>query len=131
MLVLEVVYDILFDVLLQGLNPIEVAHPFTAFDWDLGITTIVDNSNHIPIGLCAICYKALEMLRKHIVPNHNVVEIFSKYHLYIHVLGVEITSYNDHDTLICEPIYITCHNCPINNTFDMIGHNPSMFKIFV
>ena len=61
MLVLEVVYDVLFGMLLQRLDSIKIARPFIAFDWNFEITATIKNPNRIPIGLCIIYSKPLEL----------------------------------------------------------------------
>ena len=132
MLVLKVMHNILHGVLLKGLAPMKIACSLTnSKHRNLRITTTVNDSNCIPVGLGAISYETLKLWQWYIIPNHNMVEILSKDNFCILVLGLKITACNGHDTLICSIINMTSHCGPIGNTFDMIKQDPGMLKIFV
>ena len=60
-LVLEVVLNVLLGVLLKGLAPMKIALLVMTKYGKLGITAIVDDSNHIPVGLDAISHETLEL----------------------------------------------------------------------
>ena len=122
--------NVLLSVLFHALAPIKIARPLMVEHKVFDITTIVDNSNRIPFGLNAIRHESLELMQRYAIPSHNMVEILLEDDLSILVLGLEITVWNGHDTLICGVIYMTNHGSPINNTFNMIGHHLSILKIF-
>ena len=129
MLVLEVMLDVLFGVLFQRLGPMEIAHPLTAGDRNLGITATVDNPNRIPVCLSAVGHKSLELRSRNFMPSHDMIEILPEDDLCIFVLRLEVTACNGHDTLICRVIHMTGHGGLIGNTFDMVEHDPSKLKI--
>ena len=75
MLVLEVVLNVLFGVLLKDLAPMKIDYLLTTKHGNLGITTIVDDSNRIPFGLGAISHETLELWQWYTMLSHDVVEI--------------------------------------------------------
>ena len=58
-----------------------------------------------------------------------MVEILPKDNLYAFVIGLKITTCNDHDIFICSIINMTSHGGSIGNTFDVIGHDLGVLKI--
>ena len=130
MLVLEVVFNELLGVLLKGLAPMKIARLLTTKHKNFGITTTVDNSNRIPVGLGAISHETLEMWQWYTMSIHDVVEILPEDNMCVLVIGLKIPACNGHDTLICSIINMTSHCGPIDNTFDVIKHDPGMLKIF-
>ena len=129
MLVLEVMLNELLGVLLKGLAPVKITLSFTTKHGNLGITATIDNSNHIPVGLGAISHETLELWQWYSMSSHDVIEILPEDNLCVLVLGLKITAYNGHDTLICSIINMTSHCSPIGNTFDVIKHDSGMLKI--
>jgi hypothetical protein len=60
-LVLQMVFDIEFDVVLQGLGLIGVACYFTLLNHNLEIFRVVNNPHGLAIGLCTVRYEAFEV----------------------------------------------------------------------
>ena len=63
------------------------------------------------------------------MPSHDVVEVVLEKHLSNFVLGLEVAASNGHDALVSTVVYVANHGCPLGDTFDMVGHDPSMLKI--
>ena len=75
----------------------EVACPFTAFYRNFAT---IDNLDCIPIGLCTIHHKALEIEIWESMPSHDIIEILPKNYLSVFVIRLEIAIGNGYDTLI-------------------------------
>jgi hypothetical protein len=73
-LVLHVWLNKLLCVLFQQCNPVEETSALTVLHGDLWITTAIDNSNSIPIGLCTIRHEAFEVGILDAVLCHEIVE---------------------------------------------------------
>ena len=89
-LVLEVVFDVLFSVLLKGLDPMKVVRPLTTSHRDLEITTSVDNPNRILVCLSIISNESLELRQRNSMLRYDVVKILLKDNLSVFVLRLEI-----------------------------------------
>ena len=63
------------------------------------------------------------------MPSHSMIKILLEDDLCIFIFGLKITTCNGHDTLICSIVNMTSHGGPIDNTFNMIKHDPCMLKI--
>ena len=57
------------------------------------------------------------------------VEVMSKKHLSILVLGLEVAASDCHDALVRPITYVAGHGGPLGDTLDMVGHDPSMHEI--
>ena len=42
---------------------------------------------------------------------------------------MKVATNNGHDALVGSVIHVACHGGPLGDTFDMVGHDPSMLKI--
>jgi hypothetical protein len=73
-LVLHVWLDILLCVSFQRCSPVEEASGLSVLHGDLWVTTAIDDSDSIPIGLCTVCHEALEVGILHVVFFHEIVE---------------------------------------------------------
>jgi len=128
-LVLQIMLDIGFSVLDKRLRPVEEASPFAASDFDSGVPGAVDNANGIPVCLSTVRHEALEVWVGNLVAGHDLVEITPKEDLSILIFGLEVTTCNSHDTLVCTVIDVAGHGGPLGDTFDVVGHHPSILKI--
>jgi hypothetical protein len=91
---------------------------------DLWITTAIDNSDGILIGLCPICHEAFEVGILHIVLSDEIVE-FSPYDtLDLRVLRLHVTYGNGHDLAIRCIVHVTHHSRPFLDKLDMVKYEP-------
>jgi hypothetical protein len=60
-LVLHVGLDKLLCVLFQRCSPVEETSVLMVLHGNLWITTSIDDSDSIPIGLCTVCHEAFEV----------------------------------------------------------------------
>ena len=44
-------------------------------------------------------------------------------------LRLEVAASDGHDALVGSVVHVACYGGPLGNTFDMVGHDPSMLKI--
>ena len=58
-----------------------------------------------------------------------MVEVLPENYLSILVLRLEVVGCNAHDTLVDAIVDVACHDGPMGNSFDMVGYNPSIYKI--
>ena len=128
-LVLQVVLDIEFSVFLQRLGPMEVAGSLASINGDLRISRPVDNPHRIPIGLRTVSHETFEVRLGNSMPSHDVVEVVPEKHLSILVLRLEVAASDGHDALVGSVVHVAGHGGPLGDTFDMVGHDPSMLEI--
>jgi hypothetical protein len=69
-LVLQIVLDVELGVFLQRLGLVEIAWFFVPFDWNLGISGVIDNPHDVPIGLRISCHEAFEEWFRHSILSH-------------------------------------------------------------
>jgi hypothetical protein len=128
-LVLHVWLDMLLCVSIQRCSPMEEACALTILYRDLWITTAIDNSDGILIGLCPICHEAFEVGILHIVLSDEIVE-FSPYDtLDLRVLRLHVTYGNGHDLAIRCIVHVTHHSGPLLDMLDMVKHEPCILEI--
>ncbi len=94
-----------------------------------GVLRSINNSNNIPIGLCIINHKSLEIWFWKIMLLHHVIELFPHYLLSLHVLKLYVTNLNGCHFTICRIIHMTSHSCPTSHTLHMIKHDPNILQI--
>ena len=124
-LVLQVVLDIEFGVFLQRLGSMEVASSLASINGNLRISRPVNNSHDIPIGLRTVSHETFELSFGNSMPSHDVLEK----HLSILVLGLDIAASDCHDVLVGSVVHVASHGGPFGDTFNMVGHDPSMLGI--
>jgi hypothetical protein len=73
-LVLHVWLDKLLCVLFQQCRPVDKTSALSIFHGDLGITTAIDDSDNIPIGLCSVRHEAFEVGILDAVLCHEIVQ---------------------------------------------------------
>jgi hypothetical protein len=79
-LVLHVWLDILLCVSFQQYSPVEETRALSVLHGDLWITTAIDDSDNIPIGLRTIRHEAFEVGILHAVLSHEIVEFSPHVH---------------------------------------------------
>ena len=57
------------------------------------------------------------------------VEVVPEKHLSNFVLGLKIAASDGYDALVGFVMYVAGHGGPLGNSFDMVGHDPSMIEI--
>ena len=121
--------DILLDVFLQALGPVEVIGPLTAFDRNLGISGAINNLHSIPISLSTFLHESSKLRLWDFVPRHHMVKVFLENYLSILALKLEIVASDCHDTLVDPIVDVACYGGPIGHLLDMVGHDPCILKI--
>ena len=128
-LVFQVVFDIEFGVFLQKLGPMEVASSLAPINGNLWISRPIDNPHNFPISLRIVGHEAFEVGLGDPMASHDVVEVMPKKYSSIFVLRLEVAASNGHDVDVDSVIYVACHGGPLDNAFDMVGHDSNMLKI--
>jgi hypothetical protein len=128
-LVLHVWLDILLCVSFQQCSIVEETSTFLVLHGDLWITTAIDDSDSIPIGLCTVCHEAFEVGILDAVLCHEIVEFSPHDTLDLRVLQLYVTYGDGHDLAICCIVHVICHCVPFLDTLDMVKHEPSVLKI--
>jgi hypothetical protein len=128
-LVLHVWLDILLCVLFQRCSLVEETSALLVLHGDLWITTAIDDSDSIPIGLCIVRHEAFEVGILDAVLCHEIVEFCPHDTLDLCVLRLHVTYGDGHDLAICCIVHVTCHSGPLFNTLDMVKHEPSVLEI--
>ena len=93
---------------------------------NLSVSATINNPNCILVGLCAMCYKALEMEIRDPMPSCDMIKVLPKDYLSILVLGLEVVAENGHDSLISPIIDVIGHSRRTIDAIDVIGHVPCM-----
>jgi hypothetical protein len=73
-LVLHVHLDVLMCVLLQQCSSVQEASSLSILYGDLWVTTVIDDSDGILVGLHIVCHKAFEVGLLHTIFLHEFVE---------------------------------------------------------
>jgi hypothetical protein len=102
----------------------EEASALSVLHGDLWITTAIDNSDGIPVGLCTICHEAFEVGLLHAVFFYEIVEISPHDTLDLCVLRLHVTYGNGHDLAIRCIVHVTRHCGPCLNMLDMVKYEP-------
>ena len=61
--------------------------------------------------------------------SHDVVEVMPEKTFSILAFGLEVAANNCHDALVGFVVYVAGHGGSFGDTFDIIGHDPSMLEI--
>jgi hypothetical protein len=120
-LVLHVWLNILLDVSFQRGSLVEETHVLLVLHGDLWITTAIDESDNIPIGMCTIHHEAFEVGILHAIFSHEIVEFSPHDTLDLLVLRVHVTYGNGHDLAI--------HCIILLDMLNMVKHEPRILKI--
>jgi hypothetical protein len=96
---------------------------------DLWITTAIDNSDSIPIGMCTVCHEAFEVGILDAVLCHEIVEFSPHDTLGLRVLRFHVTYSDGHDLAIRCIVHVTRHCGPFFHTLNMVKHEPSVLEI--
>jgi hypothetical protein len=98
----------------------------TVLHGDLWITTAIDDSDSIPIGLCTIRHDAFEVGILDAVLCHEIVEFSPHDTLDLRVLKLHVTYGDGHDLAIRCIVHVIRHCGPFFDTLDMVKHEPSV-----
>jgi hypothetical protein len=128
-LVLHVWLDILLCVSFQQCSPVEETSALSVLHGDLWITTAIDDSDSIPIGLCTVCHEAFEVGILDAVLCHEIVEFSLHDTLDLGVLLLHVTYGDGHDLAIRCIVHVTRHCGLLFNTLDRVKHEPSVLEI--
>jgi hypothetical protein len=128
-LVLHVWLNILLCVLFQRCSPVEETNALMVLHGDLRITTAIDNSNSIPIGVCTVRHEAFEVGILDAVLCHEIVEFSLHDTLDLRVLRLHVTYGDGHDLAIRCIVHMTCHCGLFLDMLDMVKHEPSVLEI--
>jgi hypothetical protein len=96
---------------------------------DLWITTAIDDSDNIPIGLCTVRHEAFEVGILDAVLCHEIVQFCPHDTLDLGVLQLHVTYGDGHDLAIRCIVHVTRHCGLFFNTLDMVKHEPSVLEI--
>jgi hypothetical protein len=121
-LVLHVWLDILLCMSSQRCSPMEETSALSVLHEDLCITTAIDDSDSILIGLSTVRYEAFEVGILDAVLCHEIVEFFPHDTLDLGVLRLHVTYGNGHDLAIRCIVHVTRHCGPFFHTLDMVKH---------
>jgi hypothetical protein len=128
-LVLQVWLDKLLCVLFQRCSPVEETSTLTVLHGDLWITTAIDDSDSIPIGLCTVRHEAFEVGILNAILCHEIVEFSLHDTLGRRVLRLHVTYDDGHNLAIRCIVHVTRHCGPFFDTLDMVKHEPSILEI--
>jgi hypothetical protein len=128
-LVLHVWLDILLCVSFQQCSLVEEISALLALHGDLWITTAIDDSDSIPIGLCTFRDEAFEVGILDVVLCHEIVEFSPHDTLDLRVLRLHVTYGDGHDLAIRCIVHMTRHCSPFFDMLDMVKHEPSILEI--
>jgi hypothetical protein len=128
-LVLHVWLDILLCVSFQRCSPVEEISALSVLHGDLWITTTIDDSDSIPIGLCTVRHEAFEVGILDAVLCHEIVEFSPRDTLDLRIFLLHVTCRDGHDLAIRCIVYVICHCGPFLDLLDMVKHEPSVLEI--
>jgi hypothetical protein len=106
----------------------EQAGAFSTLHWFRIVSTTIYLPYSIPIGLRTVRHEALELRFRDPMTSHYMIEIFPEYDLCFTILGLHFTARNRQDSFVFMIVYMTRHCSPIGNSFDMVKHDPRVFK---
>jgi hypothetical protein len=127
--VLHVWLDMLLCVSFQRCSPVEETSVLSVLHGDLWVTTAINDSDSIPIGLGTVCHEAFEVGILHAVLSHEIVEFSPHDTLDLCVLRLHVTYGNGHDLAIRCIVHVTRHCGPFLDTLDMVKHDPRILEI--
>jgi hypothetical protein len=106
-LVLHVWLDILLCVSSQRCGLVEETSVLLVLHGDLWITTAIDDSDNIPIGMNTVRHEAFEVGILDAVLCHEIVEFFPHDTLDLGILRLPVTYGNGYDLTIHCIVYMT------------------------
>jgi hypothetical protein len=106
-LVLYVWLDKLLCMSFQRCSPVEETSALSVLHGDLWITTAIDDSDNIPIGLYTIRHEAFEVGILHAVLCDEIIELSPHDTLDFCILRLHVTYGNGHDLAICCIVHVT------------------------
>jgi hypothetical protein len=107
----------------------EEACALTVLHGDLWISTAINNSDGILVGLYTIRHEAFEVGLLHAVFLHQFVEFSLHDTLYLRVLRLHVTYSNSHDLAIGYIVHMVHHCGPLLDTLNMVKHEPHVLQI--
>jgi hypothetical protein len=128
-LVLHVWLDILLCVSSQRCGPVEETSTLSVLHGDLWITTAIDDSDSILIGLSTVRHEAFEVGILDAILCHEIVEFSPHDTLDLGVFQLHVIYGDGHDLAIRCIIHVTHHCGPFFDTLDMVKHEPSVLEI--
>jgi hypothetical protein len=128
-LVLQVWLDMLLCVSIQRCSPMEEACALTILHGDLWITTAIDNSDNIPVGLRTVCHEAFKNGLLHAISLHHLVEFSPHDTLDLCVLRLHVTYGDGHDLAIRCIVHMARHCGLLLDMLDMVKHKPRVLQI--
>jgi hypothetical protein len=128
-LVLHVWLDKLLCVSFQRCSLVEETSALSVLHGDLWITTTIDDSDSIPIGLSTIHHEAFEVGILDAVLCHEIVQFSLHDTLDLGVLRLHVTYGDGHDLVIHCIIHMTRHCGPFFDILDMVKYEPSVLEI--
>jgi hypothetical protein len=108
---------------------VEETSALSVLHGDLWITTAIDDSDSIPIGLSIVCHEAFEVGILDAILCHEIVQFSLHDTLDVGILRLHVTYGDGHDLAICCIIHVTRHCGPFFHTFDMVKYEPSILEI--
>jgi hypothetical protein len=128
-LVLHIWLDILLCMSFQQCSLVEETSAFSVLHGNLWVTTAIDDSDSIPIGMCTVRHEAFEVGILDVILCHEIVR-FSLYDtLDLRVLRLHVTYSDGHDLVIRCIVHVTRHCGPFFDMLDMVKHEPSILEI--
>jgi hypothetical protein len=128
-LVLHVWLDKLLCMLFQRCSLVEERSALLVLHGNLWITTAIDNSDNIPIGLYTVCHEAFEVGILHAVFSHEIIEFSPHDTLDLRVFQLHIT-YGDGQLLAIHCIiHVIRHSGPLLDILDMVILEPCILEI--
>jgi hypothetical protein len=128
-LVLHVWLDKLLCVSFQRCSLVEETSALSVLHGDLWITTAIDDSDSIPIGLRTVRHEAFEVGILDAILCHEIVEFSLPDTLDLRVLRLHVIYGDGHDLAIRCIIHMTRHCGPLFDMLDMVKHEPSVLEI--
>ncbi len=89
----------------------------------------INNYDHIPVGLCVISHESFKIGFWKLVFQHHFIKFCPHKSLSCDVFKLHIIDHYGQHFTIDMIIHMTSHNCPTNNTFHMIKHDPTVLQI--
>jgi hypothetical protein len=108
---------------------VEETSALSVLHGDLWVTTAINDSDSIPIGLGTVRHEAFEVGILHAVLCHEIVEFSPHDTLDLRVLRLHVTDGNGHDLAIRCIVHVTRHCGPFLDMLDMVKYESSVLEI--
>jgi len=96
---------------------------------DKSISLTIDNSNHIPIGLCIINHESFETWFWKTMFQHRFIKFCPHDLLNFNVLKLHVTNHYGHHFTISKTMNMANHNYLASNMLHIIKHDPRVLQI--